>query len=399
MKNNSKPNELIQNIDNNEALDESTQSKIEQSYKYLDNDIYEYKDPLPCYNNLMDNFNLLQYKGIKIPRLSINSFYFEKYKKPFNELFNKINLDYLFTEFFIFKYSKILNNKNINENQTKSIGTNNKIICNEYLYIPRIKNENKNLDINNEKNKNLNNNTLINKTKNIHKIFSLKTYGEREIKKTIFYKKRGRKSMKKKQRHIHSAIDDDNILRKIQVHFLSFLVSFTNDYIDALSININKKKIIHFKHFDYKFKKMINHESIGKMKASNIGQILQKRASPKNKGCDNINQIIYFKLCEQFPELKLNYFNKLFKEFFLEYYYNFKNEKLILINGIQVKISIKTKNFNKLLQKNINYINKFNNVVKYYYLNNKNEKDSKKDENSTKNIFFINEQKPIFTIN
>ena len=85
MKNNIKSNGLIQNIDNNEALDESTQSKIEQSYKYKENDIYEYRNSLPCYNNLMDNFTTLQYKGIKIPRLSINNdFYFEKYKIPFN---------------------------------------------------------------------------------------------------------------------------------------------------------------------------------------------------------------------------------------------------------------------------------------------------------------------------
>ena len=291
MKNNIKANGLIQNIDNNEALDESTQSKIEQSYKYKENDIYEYRNSLPCYNNLMDNFTTLQYKGIKIPRLSINNdFYFEKYKIPFNEIFNKINLDYLFTKNFIFKFSKILNNKNKDENQTKSIGINNKIINNEYLYIPQIKNPVNNIDINNEKNKIINNNSLIKKTKTILKIFKLKTYGAHEMKKNLFHKKRGRKSTKKKPRHIHSAIDDDNILRKIQVHFLSFLVSFTNDYIDALSTNIEKKNIIHFKHLDYKYKKIINHESIEKMKASNIGQILQIRASPKNKGCDNINQ-------------------------------------------------------------------------------------------------------------
>ena len=396
MKNNIKANGLIQNIDNNEALDESTQSKIEQSYKYKENDIYEYRNSLPCYNNLMDNFTTLQYKGIKIPRLSINNdFYFEKYKIPFNEIFNKINLDYVFTKNFIFKFSKILNNKNKDENQTKSIGINNKIINNEYLYIPQIKNPVNNIDINNEKNKIINNNSLIKKTKTILKIFKLKTYGAHEMKKNLFHKKRGRKSTKKKPRHIHSAIDDDNILRKIQVHFLSFLVSFTNDYIDALSINIEKKNIIHFKHLDYKYKKIINHESIEKMKASNIGQILQIRASPKNKGCDNINQIIYSKLCDQFPDLKEKYFNIIFKDFFIDYYYNNKNDDLILINDVNVKLSVKTKNFNKLIQNNINHIRKFNNVVKYYYLNNRKEKIS---ENTIKNIIIINEQKPLFII-
>lgn len=387
----------IQNIDNYEALDESTQSKIEQSFKYSEKDIYDYRKCLPCYNNLIDKFNTLQYKGIKMPRLSINNFYFANYKIQFNELFNRINIDYLFTKYFLFK---ILNNKNKNENQTKSIGINNKISNNEYFSIPQLQNGKTKIDVNNEKNKNINDNSLIKKNKIIQKIFKLKTFGEHEIKKTIFHKKRGRKSLKNKQRHIHSAIDDDNILRKIQVHFLSFLVSFTNDYIDALSKNIDKKKIIHFKQLDYKYKKKINHETIEKMKSSNIGQILQMRASPKNKGCDNINQIIYLKLCEQFPDLKQNYFNKLVIEYFVEYYYNNndKNKNLIIINDVNVKFSIKTKNYNKLIQKNINYINKFNNVVNYYYLNNRKDKNSEKDENSIKKVIILNEQKPLFTI-
>ena len=60
-----------------------------------------------------------------------------------------------------------------------------------------------------------------------------------------------------------------------------------------------------------------------------------------------------------------------------------------------MKLSNKTKNFNKLIQNNINHIRKFNNVVKYYYLNNRKEKNS---ENTIKNIIIINEQKPLFII-
>ena len=170
MKSDIKSNRLIQNINNNEALDESTQSRIEprieQSFISTENDIYEYRNYLHFYNNLMDNFNILQYKGVKIPRLSINNeFYLEKYKIPFNEIFNKISLDYLITKYFIIKFPKILNNKKINENQTKYSGINNKIINNEYLYIPKIKNENNNLDIYNEKNQIIINNSLIKKTK------------------------------------------------------------------------------------------------------------------------------------------------------------------------------------------------------------------------------------------
>ena len=220
-------------------------------------------------------------------------------------------------------------------------------------------------------------------------MFNLKVYDNNKI---LVHKKRGRTSKKKNSRHIHSALDDDNILRKIQVHFLTFLVTFTNDYLDAISINNNKKNKYYFKQIDYNLKKTINHDSIEKMKSSTIGQILQNKASPKHKKCeDNINQIIYNNLCEKYPDIKENYFNKLFKEFFIEFYYN-KSDNPIIVNGIKVNLSIKTNNFNKLLQKNINYSIKYKNVAAYFYL------DIKKEEIKLKKHLIDGREKPFFIV-
>ena len=345
------------------------------------NEIYDYKNALPCYFNLLDNYNILQYKDIQIPRLSlINNFHFNEYEKPFNELFKKIAYDYILTSNFINIFLKISKSESKNKKKLeKSIKLNN-ININENS---NPKNEN-----------NLNRNKIARKSvekekKNTKRMFNLKVYDNNKI---LVHKKRGRTSKKKNSRHIHSALDDDNILRKIQVHFLTFLVTFTNDYLDAISINNNKKNKYYFKQIDYNLKKTINHDSIEKMKSSTIGQILQNKASPKHKKCeDNINQIIYNNLCEKYPDIKENYFNKLFKEFFIEFYYN-KSDNPIIVNGIKVNLSIKTNNFNKLLQKNINYSIKYKNVAAYFYL------DIKKEEIKLKRHLIDGREKPFFIV-
>ena len=106
-------------------------------------------------------------------------------------------------------------------------------------------------------------------------------------------KKRGRKSIKIGKRQ-HSALDQDNIIRKIQVHFLSFIIDFTNDLIH--SIFPNDKNML-FKSINYEYKKTVNHSYILELFSKKIGEIVQLDASPKNKKFNkNINKIIYDKL-------------------------------------------------------------------------------------------------------
>ena len=409
----------------NKKTDDSEQDSSKSLLKQDDNifdDIDEYNKPLSSYENLLDNYDIIQYKNIKIPRINItNNYNFDKFKKPFKEILEKINTDYLLTKDIIYYFSKLQSNKinkeKINEN---SISLNQNINT-EFSNYKKLKNEDIIIDIenknedeeNNRLNKNISNNKkdILNnipfyeikkknqivyskKPKSFKKIFNLKFYDNN---KNLICKKRGRRSLKNIT-HVHSALDDDNILRKIQVHFLTFLVSFTNDYIDAIFPNVDKKIIPHFRHIDYKLKKTINHESIKKMKTLVIGEILQKKASPKNKTCvNNINQIIYENLCEKNPELKQIYFNKLFKEFFIEYYYN-KSERSIILNGVTVNLSDKTQSFNNLIQKNINFSEKFRKIASYFYMNNIDDKEEVQGEKTKEKEQSNISQKPFFII-
>ena len=370
--------ETLEIINTNTNIEESDSDSELYTSRSLTNELnftIEDTTPLPCHKNLLDNYDFIQYKNIKFPRiknLEINNLH--HYKNIFTQFFIKINQDYLLTKLLVDKISQIPYNKQSKKEKIKTSNDNNK----------------------KENNTNIEKTKELNKPKYIRRIFNLKLYDKN---KNLINKKRGRRSLKVNLSHVHSALDDDNILRKIQVHFLTFLVSFTNDYINALFPNMDKKNLLYFRHIDYKLKKTINHNSIEKIKKLKIGEILQRDASPKNKTCgSNINKIIYNKLCEKCPNLKYNYFNKIFKEFFIEYYYN-KKERFILINGVKVILSNKTNTFNDLIQKNIQFNLKFRQIASYFYTNSiledKNNKkkyeedNGVKEKNMEKNTFFV----------
>jgi hypothetical protein len=175
-------------------------------------------------------------------------------------------------------------------------------------------------------------------------------------------KKRGRKpkTIGKKQ---HSAFDQDNIIRKIQVHYISFIIDFTNEIIQFIYKN---NKTMYFKSINYEFKKTVNHSYIQQLFSKNIGEIVQLRASPKNKKFDeNINQIIYNKLrnIEIFAKL----FSMSYLEMFNKYYY--KNKREIDIFGNKINISQKTKLFNDLLEKNKESAQKIKQIAEEYFCN------------------------------
>ena len=354
-------------ISNNAKTEDSDQSSAKSLIKKNNNDSINFND---SNLNLLDNFEFIQYGNIKMPRIAFTTNYsFDFYKKYFDDFLDKINISKFMTKdsFYMFpkvpyKNSIICNNENLYNSQLSNdilidikseydnpVIDNNFNLINAINYIDAVPKEEK-----------------TNKKNKFRKIFNLKTYDKN---KNLICKKRGRRSTKEIA-HVHSALDDDNILRKIQVHFLSFLVSFTNDYIKAIfEKNGKKKDILQFKNFDYKLKKTINHDSIEKMKSLKIGMILQMAASPKNKTCDkDINKIIYEKLCEHYPELNQIYFNKLFKEFFIEYYYNKQTEGKITLNGVSFNLSNKTLGFNKLIQKNLENKDKFRKIASYFYI-------------------------------
>ena len=92
-------------------------------------------------------------------------------------------------------------------------------------------------------------------------------------------KKRGRKA-KGENNKIHSKVDFDNLLTKIQVHFLTFLINVLND---ALMTEFNGNVACNFKGLHYKTKRKVNYNFFLQLKSSKIKDILKMDISEKYK--------------------------------------------------------------------------------------------------------------------
>ena len=435
---------------------------------FLFNNIFFLIPPFPDPINSLDNFRLIHYNGITIPRLFFNGNYNKKFdqlksqdigdikkdksiennnnkdiyisiKNDNNELENNnnnLNLEKKITEKNLDdnnNYNELLNNhknlfykknNNLSELELKlkeeksfelvppksfiSIINDGENLNNEkdnYDKINKIISNNINL-ITNEKNIQKDNNTVLisniiykiknqiifnngfqfytnlsqnkdlsspssshlpkkNVTKQLFTIFSEQK--ELLTKEKKFHLKRGRKGKileKNKKKRTHSASDDDNILRKIQVHYLSFIINFINDIIRTL---IEDKNAPLFKNLNYKIKKNVKHKFIEELKTKNIDEILQFEISPKMKKHDKTaNKEVYVKICEMCPFMS-EFLHQNYLDFFKDNYYNKKLN--IPINGKIIKISDKTKTFNDLLLKNSQHRDKLRRVAINYFLN------------------------------
>ena len=183
-----------------------------------------------------------------------------------------------------------------------------------------------------------------------------------------FKKKRGREKTTDIERNEHDSNSYDNIITKIQVHFLNFLISFLNDAIDSI---FEKNKNIHFVKFNYAEKSNRKNEHLTKMKSSTIKDLLLNiDISLKYKKFEkNINKKLVEKL-DQFP-----FFQQVFKMNFLKlfyYYYNNKQpfEQKLLIFDQEIILSEKTKSFYNLLDKNQELEENIMNVIEFEYLKN-----------------------------
>lgn len=183
-----------------------------------------------------------------------------------------------------------------------------------------------------------------------------------------FKKKRGREKTTDIERNEHDSNSYDNIITKIQVHFLNFLISFLNDAIDSI---FEKNKNIHFVKFNYAEKSNPTNGHLAKMKSSTIKDLLLNiDISLKYKKFEkNINKKLVEKL-DQFP-----FFQQVFKMNFLKlfyYYYNNKQpfEQKLLIFDQEIILSEKTKSFYNLLDKNQELEENIMNVIEFDYLKN-----------------------------
>ena len=433
------------------------------------NNIFLHLNSLPPNINLLDNFNLIQYRGIVIPRIHLaqnNSKLFEKSEIPQNNKLesnivnkNKEDFDKSFmnednnesntiTKEKNKDYNKTVNNSNfyLKKNNYLFIKNNyylinknfnydeNNILLNEKINTQLIppksfisiiidnkeqkdninKNKNfifesvnniilNNLDklsndnyINNYNNKilfykfinNIRNQKLIDLNILNIKTTSYETFDNPKLKKEKFlftvhsefneennknHSRRGRK-LKNEQRYsrrVHSASDYDNILRKIQVHFLNFITNYAND---VIKLFINDKKVPTFKSLDYKIKKTVNYQYFEELKLKPISEILILKISPKMKKHDeNENIKVYDTICKRCPYF-YGFFQKNYLSLFKEYYYNKRFE----VNGREIQLSLRTKTFSDLLKKNIHHKERLIFVANNYFLNNNRSLQNKK---------------------
>jgi hypothetical protein len=180
--------------------------------------------------------------------------------------------------------------------------------------------------------------------------------------------KRGRYCYKENKHGVHGSDSFDNIERKIQVHFLTFLINFCND---ALKAEYEHSKFT-FKQINYRDKTRIIISYIQQLKYSNIKDILNLEISNKYKNYQrNANKDLLNKVESS------DWLDKLFQMNWIElfnYYYN--NEKplnKIIFENKEIFLSYETKSFYFLLKKYKNLRQKIIDIAKNVYLNDSNE--------------------------
>lgn len=161
-------------------------------------------------------------------------------------------------------------------------------------------------------------------------------------------KKRGRKA-KGENNKIHSKVDFDNLLTKIQVHFLTFLINVSND---ALMTEFNGNITCNFKNLPYKTKKKVNYNFFLQLKSSKIKDVLKMDISEKYKRHDkNINKNTLIEVCDKSKWLN-DFFNMKYIKLFTYYYNNLKPLEILNFGGKNIYLSNTTKSFYYLLEKN-----------------------------------------------
>ena len=186
------------------------------------------------------------------------------------------------------------------------------------------------------------------------------------------YPKKGRK--KKRNNDIgykcHDKNSYDNILRKIQVHFISFIIEYSN----AIIQNFCNSK---FFKINYKYKKEVNKSSFKNIKSKKIRDILNQKISEKykKKNKDENKQTVELYI-DTNPELK-QIFSETYLDLFKNVYYLGKREITLKINGENTVISLNgIKMFKEFLNKigkedkeNSEYVNRIKKCVQDNFLN------------------------------
>lgn len=201
-----------------------------------------------------------------------------------------------------------------------------------------------------------------------------KKFEEKELisknKKKKIEKLRKKRIINKKVNNIiiktHTALDHDNILRKVQVHFISFIIYYSNDVISFL---VGDETIPCFQDVDYDLKKVVNLKYVERLKKKEIGEIIQFKITPKIKKKEENENVKNFNLLiNKYPSLQ-EFFKMNYLDLFKQYYNNENN--IFEFNGKIIPLSPKTtkKTLSKLIENNYYLKDKINSVCKNYLIN------------------------------
>lgn len=159
-------------------------------------------------------------------------------------------------------------------------------------------------------------------------------------------KNNNKKQIRKRKTHVKYAFD--NVLTKIQVHFLNFLVDFAND---ALKHTIKDRKY-YFRKLNYNFKRNIKYNHFNELKTLKIKEILSQDISNKYKLTPKeTNKEIILRVTIFSNWLKA-FFDIDYLKAFSIYYNKLKPLKKVIFQGIEINLSSQTKSFNNLLKNN-----------------------------------------------
>ena len=178
-------------------------------------------------------------------------------------------------------------------------------------------------------------------------------------------KKRGRKSEGINKKPIHCSSSYDNVKRKIQVQFLSFMRLLLNESIRAFS----KEKKKFFLEFDYKLKSKISKKNFDKLKNSTIEDLLINLGiSNKYKKYEKD----YNKLIIEALNKNNKWFRKIFKMKYVDLFKDFYNDekplKELTLFEKKIILSKETKSFFDLIEQNKEMKEDIINVTKSSFL-------------------------------
>lgn len=191
---------------------------------------------------------------------------------------------------------------------------------------------------------------------------------------TQLNKKRGRpvelENSERINQKVHDKFASDNLIRKIQVHFISFIISFFNSILKTLDYEERFLKL------NYEFKKNVNRQFFESLKGKKLSDIICNEISNKYKNKDsNENKKIYEKIKDK--KVLKNLFDENYLIFFKDVYYKSQKRISLYKYGLQKEIilSEKEKMFKDLINENINndinnsqYIENMNICVSQNYL-------------------------------